>query len=110
MRLSCHFIGRKVRVAFLVCGGVPVADVGFGSEGPAVGEAGDQVGIAEIGTTEGDRIGMTLGDRGFGSLGTRQRLGRIGRNPRTGARVDVPAKRIPYFRLSKDLKALINQG
>ena len=47
--------------------------------------------------------------RGFGSFSTRQREGRIGRNPKTGARVDVPAKRIPYFKPGKDLKALINQ-
>ncbi len=47
--------------------------------------------------------------RGFGSFSTRQRQGRIGRNPKTGARVDVPAKRIPYFKPGKDLKALINQ-
>ena len=42
--------------------------------------------------------------RGFGSFRTRQRRGRIGRNPRTGARVEVPAKKIPYFTPSKDLK------
>jgi integration host factor subunit beta len=42
--------------------------------------------------------------RGFGSFRTRQRQGRIGRNPRTGTRVEVPAKKIPYFTPSKDLK------
>jgi integration host factor subunit beta len=47
--------------------------------------------------------------RGFGSFRTRERAGRIGRNPLTGVRVDVPAKRVPYFSPSKDLKALINQ-
>ena len=53
----------------------------------------------------GDKVEI----RGFGSFSTRQRQGRIGRNPKTGVRVDVPAKRIPCFRPSKDLKALINQ-
>lgn len=48
--------------------------------------------------------------RGFGSFRTRQRQSRIGRNPKTGARVDVPAKRIPYFKPSKELKDLVNQG
>jgi len=47
--------------------------------------------------------------RGFGSFRIRQRQGRVGRNPKTGVRVDVPPKRVPYFKPSKDLKALINQ-
>jgi integration host factor subunit beta len=42
----------------------------------------------------GDKVEM----RGFGSFHTRQRRGRIGRNPRTGARVEVPPKRIPFFK------------
>src|SRR5437762_13386993 len=46
--------------------------------------------------------------RGFGSFRTRQRQPRIGRNPKTGAKVDVPAKTIPYFKPSKELKDLIN--
>jgi integration host factor subunit beta len=47
--------------------------------------------------------------RGFGSFRTRQRQPRVGRNPKTGARVDVPAKRIPYFKPSKELKDLVNR-
>ena len=46
--------------------------------------------------------------RGFGSFRTRQRQPRVGRNPKTGARVDVPAKRIPFFKPSKELKDLVN--
>jgi integration host factor subunit beta len=52
----------------------------------------------------GDRIEI----RGLGSFGTRQRRSRVGRNPKTGARVDVPAKRIPYFKPSKEVKELVN--
>jgi|SRR3982750_82461 len=52
----------------------------------------------------GDKIEI----RGFGSFRTRQRQSRVGRNPKTGARVDVPAKRIPYFKPSKELKDLVN--
>jgi len=48
--------------------------------------------------------------RGFGSFRTRQRQPRVGRNPKTGSRVDVPAKRIPYFKPSKELKDLVNSG
>ena len=47
--------------------------------------------------------------RGFGSFRTRQRQSRIGRNPKTGARVDVPAKRVQYFKPSKELKDLVNE-
>ena len=47
--------------------------------------------------------------RGFGSFRTRQRRGRIGRNPKTGAKVEVPPKRIPYFKPSKELKEFVNR-
>ena len=53
----------------------------------------------------GDKVEI----RGFGSFRIRERQGRIGRNPLTGVRVDVPAKRVPYFKPSKNLKALVNQ-
>jgi integration host factor subunit beta len=52
----------------------------------------------------GDKIEI----RGFGSFRTRQRQGRIGRNPKTGARVEVPPKRIPFFKPSKELKDFVN--
>ena len=47
--------------------------------------------------------------RGFGSFRLRQRSSRTGRNPKTGEKVKVPAKRIPYFKPGKELKDLINQ-
>ena len=46
--------------------------------------------------------------RGFGSFRIRERGPRIGRNPRTGDRVDVDAKKVPYFKVGKQLKELIN--
>jgi integration host factor subunit beta len=46
--------------------------------------------------------------RGFGSFRTRQRRGRTGRNPKTGAKVEVPPKKIPYFKPSKELKDYVN--
>jgi integration host factor subunit beta len=48
--------------------------------------------------------------RGFGSFRTRQRKPRTGRNPKTGAAVAVPAKRVPYFKPSKELRDLVNPG
>ena len=47
------------------------------------------------------RAGDKLEVRGFGSF-------RVGRNPKTGEKVEVPAKRVPYFKPSKELKDLIN--
>jgi integration host factor subunit beta len=47
--------------------------------------------------------------RGFGSFRTRERRGRTGRNPKTGAKVEVPPKKIPYFKPSKELKDFINE-
>src|SRR4026209_1754248 len=47
--------------------------------------------------------------RGFGSFRFRNRAPRKGRNPKTGEKVDVPPKQIPYFKMGKELKALLNQ-
>src|ERR1700733_1229277 len=54
----------------------------------------------------GDRIEI----RGFGSFRTRQRRGRTGRNPKTGAKVEEPPKKIPFFKPSKELKDYVNSG
>ena len=56
------------------------------------------------------RTGDKIEIRGFGSFRTRQRQPRVGRNPKTGTRVEVPSKRIPYFKPSKELKDLVNTG
>lgn len=47
--------------------------------------------------------------RGFGSFKIKQRRSRLARNPRTGAAVDVPAKRVPYFKASNELKSRLNK-
>ncbi|MEW6323744.1 MAG: integration host factor subunit beta, partial [Acidobacteriota bacterium] len=47
--------------------------------------------------------------RGFGSFRLRQREPRKGRNPKTGDKVDVPPKRVPYFKPGKELKDIINK-
>ena len=48
--------------------------------------------------------------RGFGAFSTRQRDARTGRNPRTGAAVDVDAKRVPYFKPGKEMRERLNLG
>ncbi len=52
----------------------------------------------------GDKVEL----RGFGSFKVKTRRARLARNPRTGASVDVPAKRVPFFKSSNELKARIN--
>src|ERR1044072_745440 len=54
----------------------------------------------------GDKVEL----RGFGSFRTRERGPRRGRNPKTGAPVDVPAKRVPYFKPGKELKEFFTDG
>ncbi len=56
------------------------------------------------------RSGDKIEIRGFGSFRIRQRKPRIGRNPKTGTKVEVPAKKVPYFKPSKELRDLVNPG
>jgi len=46
--------------------------------------------------------------RGFGSFRIRQRRARRGRNPKTGTIVAIPAKRVPFFKVGKRLRELMN--
>ncbi|KPF87894.1 integration host factor subunit beta [Novosphingobium sp. AAP93] len=53
---------------------------------------------------EGGRVEL----RGFGAFSTRERDARKGRNPRTGDSVEVPGKRVPYFKPGKDMRVRLN--
>ena len=55
------------------------------------------------------RLGRKVELRGFGSFRIRNRGARVGRNPKTGNRVEVPPKRIPYFKPGKELKEQLNR-
>ena len=48
--------------------------------------------------------------RGFGSFSIREYKGYTGRNPRTGEQVKVSPKRLPFFKVGKELKEMINQS
>jgi integration host factor subunit beta len=48
--------------------------------------------------------------RGFGSFTVRPYKPYDGRNPRTGQPVPVPAKRLPFFKVGKELKELVNSS
>lgn len=53
---------------------------------------------------KGDKVEL----RGFGSFRIRRRNSRRGRNPKTGTSVSVPEKRVPFFKVGKHLKELVN--
>jgi integration host factor subunit beta len=61
-----------------------------------------------------DEIGKRLAEggrvelRGFGAFSTREREPRKGRNPRTGEAVEVPSKRVPYFKAGKEMRIRLN--
>ncbi len=46
--------------------------------------------------------------RGFGNFRLRHRNARKARNPKTGAAVDVPPKKVPYFKVGKELREMVN--
>ncbi len=46
--------------------------------------------------------------RGFGSFVVKHRRAREGRNPKTGAMVSVSAKRVPFFKVGKELRLRVN--
>lgn len=54
----------------------------------------------------GDRIEI----RGFGSFSVREYEGYSGRNPKTGKVIDVEAKRLPFFKASKELRQRVDNG
>ncbi len=55
--------------------------------------------------SRGDRVEL----RGFGAFSVKWRDARVGRNPRTGDRVQVPEKKIPFFKSGKQLRDRLNQ-
>jgi integration host factor subunit beta len=53
---------------------------------------------------QGDKVEL----RGFGSFRVRHRDSREGRNPKTGATVFIPAKKVPFFKAGKELREMID--
>jgi len=53
---------------------------------------------------QGNRVEL----RGFGAFSVKERDARTGRNPRTGAAVEVQAKKVPFFKTGKELRERLN--
>ncbi|MBI3091305.1 MAG: integration host factor subunit beta [Candidatus Tectomicrobia bacterium] len=58
--------------------------------------------------TEALRDGDKVELRGFGSFRIRQRDPREGRNPKTGETVQIPAKKVPFFKAGKELREMVD--
>lgn len=55
-------------------------------------------------------VGERIEIRGFGSFTLHYRGPRVGRNPKTGERVDLPGKYVPHFKPGKELRDRVNNG
>lgn len=53
-------------------------------------------------------VGDKVEIRGFGSFRLRERAAREGRNPKTGEKVHVPSKQVPFFKAGKELKEMVD--
>ncbi len=71
-------------------------------------EADLVVNLVLDGMTEALRRGERIEIRGFGSLIVKTYEPYIGRNPKTGEQVQVPAKRLPFFKVGKELKERVD--
>jgi len=60
--------------------------------------------------TESLQRGEGIEIRGFGSFTVRPYKAYTGRNPRTGQAVEVPAKRLPFFKVGKELREIVNNS
>ena len=60
--------------------------------------------------TEALANGNRVEIRGFGAFSAKERRSRVGRNPRTGQRVPVAAKRVPMFKASKEIREALNHS
>ena len=60
--------------------------------------------------TESLAEGKKVELRGFGSFRIRQRNARTGRNPKSGQKVEVPSKKVPFFKAGKELRQLVDNN
>lgn len=81
------------------------AELGIGKK--VAGQVVDHV-LGFIG--DAVKAGDTIQIRGFGTFSRKSRAAGVGRNPRTGEAVDIPAHHLPAFKPSRELKAAVNEA
>jgi len=79
-------------------------------EGLREQEAFEIVNLVFSGFTETLRKGGRIEIRGFGSFTVRDYPSYLGKNPKTGKRVEVDPKKLPYFKVGKELKESVNKS
>jgi integration host factor subunit beta len=73
-------------------------------------EASEIVNLVFDGFTNALRKRERIEIRGFGSFTVREYPPYLGKNPKTGQRVEVGSKKLPYFKVGKELKEMVNGG
>jgi len=73
-------------------------------------KAAEVINLIFKGFTEELKKGGRIEIRGFGSFVVREYKGYTGRNPKTGKNIDIPPKRLPFFKVGKELKERVDQG
>jgi len=71
-------------------------------------QATDTINLVLDGFTDTLKNGGRIEIRGFGSFSVREYESYTGRNPKTGVKIDVRPKKLPFFKVGKDLKGMVN--
>lgn len=77
-----------------------------------LGQRDAELAVKAILESIGDALvsGQRIEIRGFGSFSVNQRPARVGRNPRSGESVQIPAKRVPHFKPGKALREAVDKA
>ncbi len=77
-----------------------------------LGQRDAELAVKAILESIGDALvsGQRIEIRGFGSFSVNQRPPRVGRNPRSGESVQIPAKRVPHFKPGKALREAVDKA
>ena len=77
-----------------------------------LGQRDAELAVKAILESIGDALvsGQRIEIRGFGSFSVNQRPPRLGRNPRSGESVEIPAKRVPHFKPGKALREQVDKS
>ena len=72
-------------------------------------QAGDALKSFMSNVTTNLKKGKKVSFVGFGTFSVSKRKARVGRNPQTGAKINIPASRVPHFRAGKALKEAVKK-
>lgn len=80
-----------------------------GSSGISKKQAGEALQSFMASVTQQLKKGQKVSFAGFGTFSVSKRKARIGRNPQTGAAIDIPATKVPVFKAGKNLKEAVRK-